>query len=84
MKKKKRKKKSPLEELGCMEGTRRYIAVAQRAGGYVDYRVQQQRLHRRRWQNDNSSCEELLCAIDRLKHDEYARCVALKSNRAHC
>jgi hypothetical protein len=40
-------KKKKLEELGRIEGARVSIAVAQRAGGYVDYLVYQQRLHRR-------------------------------------
>jgi hypothetical protein len=40
-------RKKRLEELGRIEGARGSIAVAQMAGGYMDYLVQQQRLHRR-------------------------------------
>jgi hypothetical protein len=30
------------------------------------------------------AARSFIFAADQLKHDEYARCVALESNRAHC
>jgi hypothetical protein len=77
-------KKKKLEELGRIEGARGSIAVAQRAGGYVDYLVYQQPASTFVGKTMVLAARNFTFARDRSKHDEHARCVALESNRAHC